>query len=182
MELSKRPAAQQIRRSHAEQRSGHSPRAVTLCAPTVSVPPWRGFAGIVSHRLHQVRWRDRYANRSHSKGEGSAGLLACVLGRVWQGNGCSLSTFVISLLVSRYSRYVPVDLEGVVTGQGIFAVLSAILGYGAGTNAVREWRETPPSEQPIYYVIEQPIRHIHDSGHGSYQIATNRVLIDGDEY
>ena len=76
----------------------------------------------------------------------------------------------------------PVDLEGVVTGQGIFAVLSAILGYGAGTNAVREWRETPPSEQPIYYVIEQPIRHIHDSGHGSYQIATNRVLIDGDEY
>ena len=76
----------------------------------------------------------------------------------------------------------PVDIEGVVTGQGIFAVLSAILGYGAGTNAVREWRETPPSEQPIYYVIEQPIRHIHDSGHGSYQIATNRVLIDGDEY
>ena len=50
-----------------------------------------------------------------------------------------------------------VDIEGVVTGQGIFAVISAILGYGAGTFAVREWRETSPSEQPIHYITEQPI-------------------------
>jgi hypothetical protein len=59
-----------------------------------------------------------------------------------------------------------VDIEGVVTGQGIFAVISVILGYGAGTNAVREWQETSPGEQPIHYIIEQPI---HYRG-GSYQI------------
>jgi hypothetical protein len=71
-----------------------------------------------------------------------------------------------------------VDIEGVVTGQGIFAVISAILGYGAGTNAVREWRETSPSEQPIHYIIEQPIHYLG----GSYQIGAPASVIEGGDH
>ena len=36
-----------------------------------------------------------------------------------------------------------VDIEGVVTGQGIFAVISVILSYGAGTNGLHPVPETP---------------------------------------
>ena len=71
-----------------------------------------------------------------------------------------------------------VDIEGVVTGQGIFAVISAILGYGAGTNAVREWRETSPSEQPIHYIIEQPIHYLG----GSYQIGAPASVSEGGDH
>ena len=71
-----------------------------------------------------------------------------------------------------------VDIEGVVTGQGIFAVISVILGYGAGTNAVREWQETSPSEQPIHYIIEQPIHYIG----GSYQIGGAASVIEGGDH
>jgi hypothetical protein len=70
----------------------------------------------------------------------------------------------------------PVDFEGIVTGQGIFAVLSAILGYAAGINAVREWRETSPSQQPIHYIIEQPV---HYAGEGVFQSGGKASAIEG---
>ena len=69
-----------------------------------------------------------------------------------------------------------VDFEGLVTAQGVFAVLSAILGYAAGTNAMREWRETSPSQQPIHYIIEEPT---HSIGEGVFQIGGTASAIEG---
>ena len=69
----------------------------------------------------------------------------------------------------------PVDFEGIVTGQGVFAVISTILGYAAGTNAVRESREASPSQQPLHYIIERPIHYI---GEGVFQIGGTASAIE----